>query len=214
MAFSLLEHALNNKKTQLKLLLADLTVEQQQETVAFVLGRLIKLEQQSPEDTYQAILNLSTAYFWHDIDQQLILSAISQQTGVAEQSIKAILEKVFVLIASEIKQLDEAASLEQAGVSELIQGQMDYLQGQAGDWLWDLIQFTELKGQQQAVTNAPDLNKSIADLSSMIQHAHQAQKPATQDSDSGAVKNTKSQKIGFVIIILAIALISVLLMNT
>lgn len=206
MAFSLLEHVQHNKKIQLNLILADLNAEQQQELLAFVLGRLVKLDQQLPEETYQAIHTLNPSFFWQDIDQQLTLSALSQHTSLAEHSIQTMLEKLFVLIVSEIKQLDEAANLEQTGVSELLQGQTEYLHGKADDWLWDLIQLNEVKGQPTHTLEPVDLSKSIADLSSMI---HEANKSANASSLQN-LNQPKPNKLGVIFIIIIVIILAVL----
>lgn len=178
MAFSLLDHVQQNKQVQLNLLLAEIAPEKRKELLAFILGRLVKLDRQLPEQTYQAIQAIDPIFFWTNLDQQLTLCATSQQMMLTENSIQQALEKLFVLTISEIKQLDEAANLEQEGVSELLQGQVEHLQGQAPDWLWDLIQLDELKGQTTEAEAPVDLNKSIADLSSMIQEANKSATPA------------------------------------
>lgn len=206
MAFSLLDHVQHNKKIQLNLILQDLSAEQQQELLAFVLGRLVKLDQQHPDDTHKAIHALNPSFFWQDIDQQLTLSALSQHTKLPEQSLQTALDKLFVLISSEIKQLDEAANLEQTGVSELLQGQIEYLQGQAEDWLWDLIQLNEVKGQPTHTVEPADLSKSIADLSSMI---HEANKSANASSLQN-LNQPKPNKLSVLFIIIIMIILAVL----
>lgn len=203
MAFSLLDHVQQNKKIQLDLILTDLNPVQQKELLALVMGRLVKLDQQFPQDTYQAISTLNSNFFWHAIDQQLILPAISQHTGLPEQTIQIDIEKLFVLITSEIKQLNEAANLEQTGVSELLQGQTEYLHGQAEDWLWDLIQLNEVKGQPHHTVETVDLSKSIADLSSML---HEANKSANASSLQNMNQPKSSKLTSLVIIVLVIVL--------
>ncbi len=171
MAFSLLDHLQNNQSAALQQLTNDQAIQRQM--IAVMLAQLVVRDRQESTVVYQAIQQQKDAVLWQGVDQQAI-EQLAALYDMPATPFKNITEQLYVYAAQEIKALDDAANLKQAGVSELIQGQIDYLPHQAPDQAWQLLGLTELQGQSLNSSQPVDLNSSIASLSKMMHEASQA----------------------------------------
>ncbi|RYY77972.1 MAG: hypothetical protein EOO69_12585 [Moraxellaceae bacterium] len=172
MAFSLLDHLQNSRQADIQALLPTLDPDHQRELVAIVLGQLIVLDRTNSPALYQSITAQDHSLFWQDLDDQAI-SQLATTTTLSVEDFKPIIGQLYTYTSAEIHSLDSAANLEQAGVSELIQGQAEYLAGAAPDQVWRVLNLNELQGQTAPTETAVDLNASIASLNKMMMDASQ-----------------------------------------
>lgn len=178
MAFSLLNHLQTTRQTELEALLPNADQASQRELLALVLGQLIVRDRADSSAVYQAIKQQNHDEFWQGLDLNT-LQPLAQQHGLSTEALHQVIDQLYAYTANEINSLDDAANLEQAGVSELIQGQADYLAGQADAQIWTAINLPELQGAAPVQEQAVDLNASIASLSKMMHDASQrSQQPA------------------------------------
>lgn len=184
MAFSLLDHLQTTRQTELQALLPTADQASQRELLALVLGQLIVRDRADSNAMYQAIKQYNHAEFWRGLDLNA-LQPLAQQHGLSTDALHQVIDQLYTDVATEINSLDDAANFEQAGVSELIQGQADYLAGQADEQIWAALNLTELQGQAPVEEQAVDLNASIASLSKLMHEASQlSQQPAVQGNVS------------------------------
>ena len=171
MAFSLLDHLQTTKAAELKEITADKTI--QRKLIAVMLGQLIVRDRQDSTTVYQAIQQQKEMMLWQNVDQQCI-SQLAALYDMPADPFKNYTEQLYSYAASEIKTLDDTANFKQAGVSELIQGQINYLPNQAPDPAWQLLGLTELQGKHIATQQPVDLGASMASLSKMMHEASQS----------------------------------------
>lgn len=187
MAFSLIEHVQSQYQEQLAQLLPAQDPDTQQEMIAAVLGQLIVLDRNHSALLYAAIQQQNSQFFAEHLSQAQIsqlASLYSLDATVTQQALMGI----YQLVSQEIKQLDDVASFGQAGVSELIQGQLETLAGRAPDSVWTTVGLTELQGQT-AVEAAPvDLADSMASLSKIMSEASQFQ-ATSQATNANEISN-------------------------
>lgn len=174
MAFSLLDHLQNSRQADIQALLPNTDPSGQRELLAIVLGQLIMLDRTDSTALYQAIAAQDHRVFWQGLDDQAI-SQLATTTTLSVEDFKTIIGQLYTYSSDEIHSLDSTANLEQAGVSELIQGQAEYLAGTAPDQVWRALNLTELQGQTATTETAVDLNASIASLNKMMMEASQIQ---------------------------------------
>lgn len=174
MAFSLLDHLQNSRQAEIQALLPNTDPTGQRELLAIVLGQLIVLDRTNSPALYQAIAAQDSSVLWQGLDDQAI-SQLATTATLSVEDFKAILGQLYADTIAEIHSLDSTANLEQAGVSELIQGQAEYLPGTAPDQVWRALNLTELQGQTATTETAVDLNASIASLNKMMMEASQMQ---------------------------------------
>ena len=171
MAFSLLDHLQTTKAAELKEITADKTI--QRKLIAVMLGQLIVRDRQDSTAVYQGIQQQKEMMLWQNVDQQCI-SQLAALYNMPADPFKNYTEQLYSYAASEIKTLDDTANFKQAGVSELIQGQINYLPNQAPDPAWQLLGLTELQGKHIATQQPVDLGASMASLSKMMHEASQS----------------------------------------
>lgn len=171
MAFSLLDHLQTTKAAELKEITADKTI--QRKLIAVMLGQLIVRDRQDSTMVYQGIQQQKEMMLWQNVDQQCI-SQLAALYDMPADPFKNYTEQLYSYAASEIKTLDDTANFKQAGVSELIQGQINYLPNQAPDPAWQLLGLTELQGKHIATQQPVDLGASMASLSKMMHEASQS----------------------------------------
>lgn len=171
MAFSLLDHLQTTKAAELKEITADKTI--QRKLIAVMLGQLIVRDRQDSTAVYQGIQQQKEMMLWQNVDQQCI-SQLAALYDMPADPFKNYTEQLYSYAASEIKTLDDTANFKQAGVSELIQGQINYLPNQAPDPAWQLLGLTELQGKHIATQQPVDLDASMASLSKMMHEASQS----------------------------------------
>ena len=171
MAFSLLDHLQTTKAAELKEITADKTI--QRKLIAVMLGQLIVRDRQDSTAVYQGIQQQKEMMLWQNVDQQCI-SQLAALYDMHADPFKNYTEQLYSYAASEIKTLDDTANFKQAGVSELIQGQINYLPNQAPDPAWQLLGLTELQGKHIATQQPVDLGASMASLSKMMHEASQS----------------------------------------
>ncbi len=171
MAFSLLDHLQTTKAAELKEITADKTI--QRKLIAVMLGQLIVRDRQDSTAVYQGIQQQKEMMLWQNVDQQCI-SQLAALYDMPADPFKNYTEQLYSYAASEIKTLDDTANFKQAGVSELIQGQINYLPNQAPDPAWQLLGLTELQGKHIATQQPVDLGASMASLSKMMHEASQS----------------------------------------
>ena len=171
MAFSLLDHLQTTKASELKEISADKAIQRQ--LIAVALGQLIVRDRQDSATVYQAIQQQKEIMLWQDVDQQTI-TQIAALYDMPAELFRNYTEQLCSYAASEIKILDDTANFKQAGVSELIQGQMNYLPNQAPNQVWQLLGLTELQDKNISTQQPIDLSASIASLSKMMHEASQA----------------------------------------
>jgi hypothetical protein len=170
MAFSLLDHLQTTRQTELQALLPTADQASQRELLALVLGQLIVRDRADSNAMYQAIKQHDHAEFWRGLDLNA-LQPLAQQHGLSTNTLHQVIDQLYTDAATEINSLDDAANFEQAGVSELIQGQAPV--------------------QEQAV----DLNASMASLSKMMHEASQFSQQPTATQDDIAQDTTMNQNI-------------------
>ncbi len=171
MAFSLLDHLQTTKAAELKEITADKTI--QRKLIAVMLGQLIVRDRQDSTAVYQGIQQQKEMMLWQNVDQQCI-SQLAALYDMPADPFKNCTQQLYSYAASEIKTLDDTANFKQAGVSELIQGQINYLPNQAPDPAWQLLGLTELQGKHIATQQPVDLGASMASLSKMMHEASQS----------------------------------------
>ena len=171
MAFSLLDHLQTTKAAELKEITADKTI--QRKLIAVMLGQLIVRDRQDSTAVYQGIQQQKEMMLWQNVDQQCI-SQLAALYDMPADPFRNYTEQLYSYAASEIKTLDDTANFKQAGVSELIQGQINYLPNQAPDPAWQLLGLTELQGKHIATQQPVDLGASMASLSKMMHEASQS----------------------------------------
>ena len=171
MAFSLLDHLQTTKASELKEISADKAIQRQ--LIAVALGQLIVRDRQDSATVYHAIQQQKEIMLWQDVDQQTI-TQIAALYDMPAELFRNYTEQLYNYAASEIKILDDTANFKQAGVSELIQGQMNYLPNQAPNQVWQLLGLTELQDKNISTQQPIDLSTSIASLSKMMHEASQA----------------------------------------
>ena len=168
MAFSLLDHLQTTQADKLQQLTADKSVQRQ--LLAVMLAQLVVRDRQESAAVYQSIQQHTGTVLWHGVDASTIEQLASLYDMPAE-AFKNMTEQLYVYVASEIKTIDDSANLSQAGVSELIQGQVDYLPNQAPDQAWHLLGLPELQDQSKVIEQPVELGASIASLSKMLHDA-------------------------------------------
>ncbi|TEU30611.1 hypothetical protein [Alkanindiges illinoisensis] len=172
MAFSLLDHLQNSRQTEIQALVPAIDADGQRELLAIMLGQLIVLDRSNSQALYQAIAAQKHNILWQGLDDQAI-SQLAATTALPVSEFKSVLDQLYGYASDEIHSLDLTANLEQAGVSELIQGQTEYLAGAAPDQVWHVLNLTELQGQTATTETAVDLNASIASLNKLMMDASQ-----------------------------------------
>jgi hypothetical protein len=181
MAFSLLDHLQSSRQSDIQALVPTTDGDGQRELLAIVLGQLIVLDRTNSPALYQAITAQDHSMFWQGLDDQAI-NQLAATTTLPVADFKSVINQLYGYVSAEINSLDSTANLEQAGVSELIQGQAEYLAGAAPDQVWRVLDLTELQGQT-ASTEAPvDLNASIASLNKMMMDASQMNTQTINDA--------------------------------
>ena len=180
MAFSLLDHLQNSRQTEIQALVPAIDADGQRKLLAIMLGQLIVLDRSNSQALYQAIAAQKHNILWQGLDDQAI-SQLAATTALPVSEFKSVLDQLYGYASDEIHSLDLTANLEQAGVSELIQGQTEYLAGAAPDQVWHVLNLTELQGQTATTETVVDLNASIASLNKLMMDASQMN---TQTSDN------------------------------
>lgn len=180
MAFSLLSHIKQNNKSALTAALAAQSPEQKSELIAFVLAHLVYLNRQDATATYQQMKAGQAEFFWQGIDTDALSAYVMQAyAGSSFAEVQAFIAKIMGYLLQDINDIDDTASLAQDGVSELIEGQLEHLAGEAADPLWAIAQLPELQGQVEQQDAPVDLQTSIASLSKMIHDAATQNQPAS-----------------------------------
>lgn len=173
MAFDLVHYFYEQALVQKPELLSNLTIDEKKfhlnELNSLALGKVIQLWRFDEDTFYQKI---------HQIDSNEIqrlahqLSTSAQNESELDQiSQENTLIGILELQLDELAQLDNTANLGKEGVSELLNGQVEYLSGQANDWVWQTNQMKELIGTKQNVNNnttETSLDESVKDFRNMI----------------------------------------------
>lgn len=171
MALSLLDHLQTTKAAPLKEITSDNAI--QRKLIAVMLGQLIVRDRQDSATVYQAIQQQKEIMLWQNVDQQTI-TQIAALYDMPAEPFRNYTEQLSSYAASEIKMLDDTANFKQAGVSELIQSQINYLPNQAPNHVWELLGLTELQDKNISTQQPVDLGASMASLSKMMHEASQA----------------------------------------
>lgn len=172
MAFSLLDHLQNSCQASLQALVPAMDGDGQRQLLAIVLGQLMVLDRTNSTALYQALASQDQHIFWQGLDEQAI-GQLAATTALPVAEFNRVIDQLYGAATDEIRSLDRVASLEQAGVSELIQGQAEYLAGSAPDQVWQVLNLKELQGQNAPAEAAVDLNASMASLNKMMMDASQ-----------------------------------------
>lgn len=183
MAFSLLSHIKQNNRAAISAVLPSLSPEQKSELIAFSLAHLVYLNRKNATATYQHIKASQPDFFWQEINASAFDSYVTQTyAGSSSADIQAFINQILAYVLQDINDIDDTASLAQDGVSELIEGQLEHLAGEAADPLWSIAQLPELQGQVEQQETPVDLQTSIASLSKMI---HEATTQHQHDDEHG-----------------------------
>lgn len=172
MAFSLLDHLQSSRQAEIQAIVPAADEEGQRELLAIVLGQLIVLDRANSAAVYQAITSQDHRIFWQGLDEQAI-NQLAATCDLPVADFKSVIDQLYANVSNEIHSLDSTANLEEAGVSELIQGQTEYLAGVAPDQVWGALNLSELQGQTATTETAVDFNASIASLNKMMMDASQ-----------------------------------------
>ena len=170
MAFSLLDHLQSTQAAKLQQLSTDKPVQRQM--LATMLAQLVVRDRQDSAAVYQAIHQQSNAVLWQGTEPETV-EQLARLNNMSAGQFKEATEQLYAYTASEIKTIDDSAHLAQAGVSELIQGQVDYLPNQAPDHTWQLLGLPELQGHTNVIQQPVELGATIASLSKMLHDASQ-----------------------------------------
>lgn len=217
MAFSLLDHIQTNYQAELNQLLSTQSSDSQQSVIALALGELIVLDKKDSMQLYQAIRQQEIQFFAQTINDHEV-AQLGNILQIEPSQLNNALTRIFQILIQEIKQLDDAANFEQAGISELIQAQQDYLAGQAPDQVWQLIGLNQLEGQAVYEEDQVDLAQSMASLTKIMHEASQYQQqvsgldsgdyPASTDVDNTVETNdTPKKNVLFIIVIIVLIVV-------
>ncbi|MEB3754654.1 hypothetical protein [Acinetobacter sp. MD2(2019)] len=143
------------------------------DTNALVLGKLIYDWQTNATQTQHNIEQQNPSYI-ESIHQQLSPS-IHHQPALNPTEFNTLLQHTIQLQLEEIKQLGDIGHFGKYGLSHVLTSQIDYLFGQADDWVWQSNQLSTLIGSKKAIEEQENtLNETDQDTETMS-HAHHDQ---------------------------------------
>ena len=183
MAFDLVQYFVEQIKSQKPQLLNQYPTEKRfkylNEINALTLGRLISLWRHDENKIYQEIHSQDQLYI-QEISRHLTTS-IHNQSDLAKPELEIAISELLSFQFSELKQLDEIGNYKLHGMRELLLGQIEYLSGQAKDWVWSTNELTELIGSQPIIQEDISLDQTMKEFNQMVSHVqndtHEAVEP-------------------------------------
>mgnify|MGYP003592142957 CR=1 FL=1 len=194
MAFDLVHYFAEQIKIQKPQLLAHLDAPQRnaliKETNALTLGKLISLWRQNENTLYQEIQQQDALYI-QEVARHLTTSAHNQSV-LSKAELEDVISQLLELFCIELRQLDQAGSLGQKGIKELLLGQLEHLSGQAKDWVWSTNGLSELIGSQPVTQEEISLQATMKEFNQMVHqqpdHAQHAEESQVQNTQPGWAK--------------------------
>ncbi|WP_343598158.1 hypothetical protein [Acinetobacter sp.] len=177
MAFDLFQYFAEQTKIQKPQHFQQYTAEKANALVlklnALVLGKLIHESQVSPDQLYKEIHQQDPLYI-QQLARHLTTSPQNKST-LPKAEFEQLLSDIFELQFKELKQLDDIGHLGQGDLIHLLKDQIDYLSGQAEDWIWRTNQLTSLVGSKPIIEeDTASLDDSIQEFNHMV-HSHHDQ---------------------------------------
>lgn len=170
MAFDLVQYFVEQIENQKPTLFQQHSrIERREKIIEFnalSLGKLISQWRLQSKETFQEIINPDDLYI-QEIARHLTTSPHNQSQLLKTEQLHAISE-ILKLQLQELKQLNETAQLNHQGVHELLIGQIEYLSGQAEDWVWLTNNLTELKGSKPIIEETVSLEASLKEFHDMV----------------------------------------------
>ncbi len=181
MALSLLQHIKQTQTNRLNATIEQLGISRADAvhvvdwTLALALAHVVHLNQRHGTSLVLALLNSKAVDgIWQTLDSAQWIQQLQQHLKADPVVLQAASQQVASTVLAEIFDLVDAASLGEAGLNELLEGQPEHLQGQAPDWVWQQSGLTALCGQVAPVadpTEALDLAAGIASLNKLVREA-------------------------------------------
>ncbi|MFT4021077.1 MAG: hypothetical protein QM666_06140 [Acinetobacter sp.] len=164
MAFDIYHYFAEQTEIQKPQLLKEYPNEQRQaliyENNALVLGKLISEWRSHSTILYQQIQYTDPLYI-QEIVRHLVTHKANQSI-LGKNDLEQLLSEIATLQLTELKQLDQTGHYGEQGIGQLLTGQLDYLHGQAEDWVWSSNQLTELLGSKAQLEHS-ELDETTED---------------------------------------------------
>lgn len=191
MALSLLHHIKDTQASALNRAIQEMGLSATQAntllewSLPLVLAHLVDLNQRHGTGLVLALINTQAVDgIWQTLDQAEWISQTQKYIVADTLVLQVASHHIATTVLAEIFELVDAASLGEEGLNELLQGQLEHLQGQAPDWVWQQAGLTDLCGQIAPAAEqdtALDLTASIASLNQLVrQAATQAQSSVSE----------------------------------
>lgn len=170
MAFDLVQYFTEQISIQKPQLLDDHTTSERQhllhELTTLSLGKLISLWREDEKQLYREIQSQEQLYI-QEISRHLTTSK-NNQSVLPKAQLENTMSEIVSLQLKELKQLDETAHFGVDGFRELFNGQIEYLSGQADDWVWLTNNLTELKGSKPIAQEQLSLDTTLKEFNQMV----------------------------------------------
>lgn len=144
-------------------------------TLPLVLAHLVDLNQRHGTGLVLALINTQAVDgIWQTLDQTEWINQAQKHMATDGLILQVASNHIATVVLAEIFALVDAASLGEAGLQELLDGQPEHLQGQAPDWVWQQAGLTSLCGQaavEPDQTEALDLATGMASLNQLMRQA-------------------------------------------
>ena len=181
MALSLLQHIQQTQGIALHRAVQEMGLSAAQATalldwtVPLVLAHLVDLNQRHGTTLVLALINTQAIDgIWQTLDQTEWINQLQKHLPADTLVLEVASHHLATVILAEIFALVDAASLGEEGLSELLEGQPEHLQGQAPDWVWQQSGLISLCGQaavESASDTSLDLAAGIASLNQLVRQA-------------------------------------------
>ena len=180
MAFDLVQYFAEQINDQKPQLLNEYSKQDKQEHLfeinALVLGKLITLWRIDDKKVYQEICS-PDQLFVQEVARHLT-TLKSNESQLEKQNLEHVISEVLTLQLLELKQLNDIGNLGIQGLRELLLGQVEYLSGQAPDWVWSTNDLIELKGSKPNLEEEISLATTMKEFNQMV---HQQHTPTNDD---------------------------------
>lgn len=174
MAFDLVQYFIEQTEIQKPALFSQLDkVERRNiltELNVLTLGKLISQWRTRTQEIYHEILNPDDLFI-REIARHITTSPHNAST-LSKSEQEAAITEIAALQLQELKQLHDTASLNLQGINELLIGQINYLSGQAEDWVWSTNNLIELKGSKPTIEDTVSLQDTLKEFNQMANQHH------------------------------------------
>lgn len=171
MAFDLVQYFAEQISIQKPQLLADYDAHTRQQHLhelnVLCLGKLITLWNEDEKKLYHEIQAQEQLYI-QEIARRLTTS-VHNQSSLTKTELEPTLSEIAKLQLQELKQLEDTAHFGIEGFRELLKGQIEYLSGQADDWVWSTNRLTSLQGSKPMQQEPLSLDATLKEFNHMVQ---------------------------------------------